>query len=179
VLAGLSPVSLDPPRPPAGSVGARHAVPSPSLRIVEHYSWTGIRHVDLYRQLVHLLMVVWHCRRVVVDATGVGQPVSAFLRDAIGSVVSPFAFTASSKSQLGFNLLAAVNSGRLKIYAPEGSAECQKFWTEMEKARSFYRPSQTLSFYVDPSDGHDDFLMGLALVVESTNQYEPRTARGR
>jgi hypothetical protein len=36
-----------------------------------------------------------------------------------------------------------------------------------------------LSAYVDPSDGHDDFLMSLALIVESTNQYEPRTAKGR
>jgi len=116
---------------------------------------------------------------VVVDATGVGQPVAAFLREAIGGVVSPFTFTASSKSELGFNLLAAVNSGRLKTYKPDGSAESQTFWVEMEKARSFYRPSQTLSFYVDPSDGHDDFLMSLALAVEAANQYEPRTAKGR
>ena len=116
---------------------------------------------------------------MVVDATGVGQPVYSFLRESLGSVVSPFAFTAASKSELGFNLLAAVNSGHLKVYAPDGSTESQTFWTEMEKARSFYRPSQTLNFYVDPSDGHDDFLMSLALVVEAANQYEPRTAKGR
>ena len=176
---GLSPLSLDAPRPPADSVGARHAVPAPSLRIVEHYACTGIRHVDLYPRLVDLLKSVWHCRKVVVDATGVGQPVSSFLRQSLGTVVSPFDFTVPSKSELGFNLLAAVNSGRLKVYACDGSAESQKFWTEMEKARSFYRPSQTLSFYVDPSEGHDDFLMSLALVVEAANQYEPRTAKGR
>ncbi len=72
-----------------------------------------------------------------------------------------------------------MNSGRLKVYGPDGSAECQSFRTEMEKARSFYRPSQTLNFYVDPSEGHDDFLMSLALVVEAVNQYEPRIAKGR
>jgi hypothetical protein len=151
----------------------------PRLRIVEHYSWTGRRHAELYPQLVDLLKSVWHCRKVVVDATGVGEPVASFLRQAIGTVVSPFDFTVRSKSELGFNLLAAVNSGRLKVYSPDGSVECQKFWMEMEKARSFYRPSQTLSFYVDPSEGHDDFLMSLALVVEAASQYEPRTARGR
>ena len=149
------------------------------IRVVDHYVWTGKRHVDLYPQLLDLLKNVWHCRKVVVDATGVGQPVSAFLREAVGSAVSPSTFTQTSKSELGFNLLAAVNSGRLKIYACDGSAESQKFWTEMEKARSFYRPSQTLNFYVDPSDGHDDFLMSLALLVEAANQYEPRTARGK
>ena len=33
--------------------------------------------------------------------------------------------------------------------------------------------------YVEPLQGHDDFLMSLALVVEAGNQYEPREARGR
>ena len=72
-----------------------------------------------------------------------------------------------------------MNSGHLKMYARDGSPECQTFWLEMERARSFYRPSQTMNFYVDPSEGHDDYLMSLALVVEAANQYEPRTAKGR
>ena len=67
----------------------------------------------------------------------------------------------------------------LKIYACDGSAECQAFWLETEKARTYCRPSQTMDFYVDPSQGHDDFLMSLALVVEAANQYEPGTAKGR
>ena len=151
----------------------------PSVRVVEHYSWTGTRHADLYPRLVDLLKRVWHCRKVVVDSTGVGQPVYSFLRQALGSVVSPLDFTAPSKSELGFNLLAAVNSGRLKVYACDGSAESQTFWSEMEKARSYYRPSRTMNFYVDPSQGHDDFLMSLALVVEAADKYQPRTAKGR
>ena len=151
----------------------------PSIRVVEHYAWTGERHSNLYLRLVDLLRSVWHCRRIVVDATGVGQPVSSFLHDTLGGAVSPFFFTAPSKSELGFNLLAAVNSGRLKIYAPDGSRESQNCWSEIEKARSYYRPSQTMNFYVDPSQGHDDFLMSLALVVEAASQYEPRTAKGR
>ncbi len=150
----------------------------PSMRIVDHFACTGQRHSDIYRQLVHVLKNVWHCRKVVVDSTGVGEPVYSFLRESIGSVVSPFSFTAVSKSQLGFSLLAAVNSGRLKVYRPDGSRECQAFWTEMEKAKSFYRPSQTLNFFVDPSEGHDDFLMSLALTVEAATQYEPKIARG-
>ena len=48
----------------------------------------------------------------------------------------------------------------------------------MENARSHYRPSQTMNFYVDPSQGHDDFLMSLALVVEAGNGYERRVGRG-
>ncbi len=128
--------------------------------------------------MVDILRAVWHCRKVVVDATGVGQPVSSFLRAALGSKVTGFTFTARSKSELGFNLLAAINSGRLKMYAGDGSPEYQEFWLEMEKARSRYRPNQTMNFYVDPAQGHDDFLMSLALLVEAASQYSPRGAKG-
>jgi hypothetical protein len=150
----------------------------PRIRVVEHYSWKGKKHAELYSQLVDILKNVWHCRRVVVDATGIGQPVSSFLRQALGSKILPFTFTAQSKSALGFNLLAAINSGRLKVYKGDGSAEYQQFWLEMERAKSQYRPSQTMNFYVEPSEGHDDFLMSLALVVEAGSQYVPREARG-
>ena len=150
----------------------------PTIKVVEHYRWTGKKHTELYAQLVDILKNVWRCRRVVVDATGVGEPVASFLRKALGSRVTPFTFTQKSKSELGFNLLAAVNSGRIKMYRGDGSAEYQEFCLEMEKARSQYRASQTMNFYVEPSQGHDDFLMSLALVVEATRLYEPRGARG-
>jgi len=150
----------------------------PGVRVVEHYRWTGKKHTELYSQLIDILKNVWHCRRIVVDAIGIGQPVASFLRQALGARVSPFTFTQQSKSELGFELLAAVNSGRLKVYKGDGSEEEQEFWLEIEKAKSQYRPSQTMNFYVDPSQGHDDFLMSLALLVEAANQYEPRGARG-
>jgi len=151
----------------------------PTIRVVEHYWWKGRKHSELYPQLLDVLKNVWRCRRVVVDATGIGQPVSSFLRQALGSRVVPFTFTARSKSRLGFDLLAGVNSGRLKMYTRDGSLEYQEFWQEMESAKSHYRPNQTLSFHVDPARGHDDFLMSLALLVEAANGYTPRGARGR
>jgi len=150
----------------------------PRLKVVEHYRWTGTKHTDLYPQLVDLLKKVWKCKLVVVDATGVGQPVASFLKQALGSKIIPFIFTASSKSKLGFDLMTAVNSGRLKIYAGDGSKEYQEFWSEIDKAKSLYRAKQTMNFYVDPSKGHDDFLMSLALVMEVANNYEPREAKG-
>jgi len=150
----------------------------PGIKVVEHYWWTGRKHAELYPQLVDILKSVWHCRKIAVDATGVGQPVSSFLRQSLGSRVFPFTFTTQSKSELGFNLLAAINSGRLKMYSGDGSLEYQEFWSEMETAKSQYRPSQTMNFYVDPTQGHDDFLMSLALLVETVGQYAPRGAKG-
>ncbi len=150
----------------------------PRIKVVEHYSWTGKKHAELYPRLVDILKNVWKCRRIVVDATGLGQPVSSFLRKALGSRVSPFTFTQKSKSELGFKLLAAINSGRLKVYDRDGSDECRQFWRELDRAKCHYRPSQTLNFYVSPSEGHDDFLMSLALLVEAAERYEPREAKG-
>jgi hypothetical protein len=35
-----------------------------------------------------------------------------------------------------------------------------------------------MNFYVDPSQGHDDFLMSLALLVEAAQKCSRRKARG-
>jgi hypothetical protein len=150
----------------------------PKIKVVEHYRWVGKKHTELYVQLMDILKNVWHCRRIVVDATGVGEPVASFLRGALGSRVIPFTFTQKSKSELGFNLLAAINSGRLKVYEGDGSEEYQEFCFEVEKARSQFRASQTMNFYVEPTQGHDDFLMSLALVAQAGSGYVPKTARG-
>jgi hypothetical protein len=151
----------------------------PTIKIVEHYSWTGKKHPDLYPQLVDLLKNVWHCRTVVVDSTGIGEPVASFLQNILGSRIAAFKFTAQSKTELGFSLLANINSGAIKMYAADNSGEYREFWHQVERARSFYRPSQTMNFYVDPADGHDDFLMSLALLAEAGRRYEPREAKGR
>jgi hypothetical protein len=150
----------------------------PTLRVVEQYQWTGTPHPQLYPQMVDILKNVWRCQRVVVDSTGIGQPVASFLRQELGSKVIPFTFTQKSKSELGFELLSFVNSGRLKLYRQDGSKEYQETMFELEKAKAQYRPNQQLNFYVDPSQGHDDFLMSLALVVQAGKDFRPRQAKG-
>jgi hypothetical protein len=77
--------------------------------------------------LVDILKNVWGCKKIVVDATGIDQPVASFLRQALGSRVMPFNFTAPSKSKLGFELMAAVNSGRLKMYSADSAPEYHEF----------------------------------------------------
>jgi hypothetical protein len=151
----------------------------PRVLVVEHYCWTGLPHTALFPRLVDLLKNVWHCKKIVVDSTGIGEPVASFLVQALGHRVVPFHFSAQSKSGLGFNLLSAVNSGCLKIYSADGSPEYQEMWLELNKSKSLYRPNRTLNFFVDPADGHDDYLMSLALLVEAAGLYEPRTAAGK
>jgi len=149
----------------------------PILKVMEQYQWTGVAHSTLYPQIVDILKK-WDCRRVVVDATGIGQPVASFLRKELGSRVVPFTFTQKSKSDMGFELLAFVNNSRLKLYKGDGSREYQDTIFQLERARAQYRPNQTMNFYVDPSEGHDDFLMSLALTVEGAKDFSPRAAKG-
>ncbi len=151
----------------------------PALNVVEHYCWIGQKHPLLLNQMVDILKNVWRCSRIVVDATGAGEPVTSFLKQALGSRVIPFKFTQLSKSQAGFDLLAAINSGRLKLYRQDGSAEYRELMKELTRARSVYRPNQTLNFFVDPAEGHDDYLMSLALLVQATRGFAPRKATGQ
>jgi len=151
----------------------------PLLRIVEQYQWTGTPHSRLYSQMVDILKNVWKCHRIVVDATGIGQPVASFLRKELGSRVIPFVITSRSKSEMGFELLSLVNSGRLKLYKQDGSQEYKETLFELERARVRYRPNRTMNFYVDPQEGHDDFLVSLALVTQAAKSLRPREAKGR
>ena len=161
-----------------GEVEYRSRADAPVVRVVEHYRWTGEPHHALTGSLVDLLQRRWRCRRVVVDATGLGTGIASGLVRAMGGAVEPFVFTAGSKSTLGFELLAAVNSGRLSAYAGDGSAEHVEFRREMELAQARYRVNQTMDFFVEASRGHDDYLMSLALAVRAAGS-APRSARGR
>jgi phage FluMu gp28-like protein len=129
--------------------------------------------------MITLLKNVWKCSRIAVDATGIGEPIASYLKQALGSRVIPVKFSQSSKSELGFDLLSAINAGKLKLYRQDGSAEYREILFQMEKARSVYRPNQTINLFVDPADGHDDYLMSLALVVRAAKDYAPRKATGK
>ena len=161
-----------------GEVEVGGRLDAPSVRVVEHYRWTGEPHHALTPSLVELLRRTWRCRRVVVDATGLGTGVASGLVKAMGGAVEPFVFTSGSKSRLGFELLGAVNTGRVSAYAGDGSSEHAEFWREMELAQARYRVNQTMDFFVEASRGHDDYLMSLALMVRASES-PARTARGR
>ncbi len=164
--------------PPA----AASLVQEPRLEVVEHVTFAGEPHDAVLARLADLLGEVWRARRVAVDATGLGETLARFLARAIGEdCVRPFKFSAASKSRLGFNLLGSVSGGRLKVYEADGSEEYSAFWSEIEGTRVAYRPNQTMNFYVPPAEGHDDYVMSLALAVEAGRDLDPRprVARGR
>ena len=70
-----------------------------------------------------------------------------------------------------------MNGGRLRLYAganPE-AVECRR---QLELCRAVYRPNQTLSFFVDERDGHDDYVISLLLANAAAGDAAPRRAQG-
>lgn len=90
-------------------------------RVVQRYEWIGLAHTLLYGQ-VKALMEHWQARYLVIDASGLGMGLASFLQQAFAGRVIPFVFTAQSKSRLGWDFIALIESGRYKEYAVSGVA---------------------------------------------------------
>jgi hypothetical protein len=152
----------------------------PRTRLVEAYQWTGRPLHEQCDRLLHLLREVWRCRRVVVDASGLGADLAARLVRAIGSsVVEPFTFTVGTKSRLAYHLLAHVGSGRLQMWSESGgsrSPEAEAFWTEVSRSRPVVRPGGQLGFTAPPG-GHDDYVAMLGLVAWAARGVAPAPAQ--
>ncbi len=143
----------------------------PAIEVVHHEWWTGRSHLEQYAATV-ALVERWSIRSLIVDATGIGAGLASLLLDRLGPErVTAFTFSRPSKSRLAYQLLTLLNSGRLKIYASNEaphsiSTEC---WHQLQCARYRLPAPDTLDFYVDPCDGHDDFLISLALLTEAAD----------
>jgi hypothetical protein len=130
--------------------------------VVDHVWWTGR---DLQRQYDDLLRLWAHWRftRVVVDASGIGAAFASFLSSRFGERVEELVFTAPAKSKLAYDMLAMINTGRASVYGDELSPESRQFWEEVRACRYWLRANDTIAWGVPPSEGHDDFVISLAL----------------
>lgn len=153
----------------------------PVYRVMTRYMWTGVGQPELLPQVVHLVRDVWACRRVVVDATGLGAGLASALRRILPPrCVIPFVFTAASKSALGWDFLSLCAAGRFLDHANDGSREQALFWTQVAECE--YEPlpgtGQQIRWGVSGAT-HDDLLMSAALVARlDAEDLRPRVARG-
>jgi hypothetical protein len=167
----LAAVSLPSPADP---------IPANHIAVLHQVAWQGEQHERLLPQLLDLINNVWKPAALTIDATGIGETTARILTArSPRTIVNPYKFTRPSKSALAYDVLTAVTTGRLKLYEPDGSDESTTCWNELRAARADYLPGQLINFYVDPTDGHDDYLISLSLAVHAANQATPRIARGR
>jgi hypothetical protein len=93
-------------------------IKAPTYHVIYRQQWTGIKHTTLYGQ-IKALADHWQVRYLVADATGVGAGLVSFLDKALPKKVIPFIFTSKSKSELGWNFLSVIETGRYKEYLCE------------------------------------------------------------
>jgi len=153
----------------------------PAYRVVDRRLWTGKRHTDLHAAIVDLARNVWKARRVVVDATGVGAGLASWLGAALPGRVMAVQFTAPKKSELGWALVGAIESGRLKEYADDGEEDTRLFWRQLAAIEYEVRPGpgKLLRWGVDDARLHDDLPLSLSLMGElDAVDWRPRVAKG-
>jgi hypothetical protein len=145
----------------------------PAIEVIHQYWWTGKDFLEQYAMMVELCGV-WGVRKLVVDRTGLGNMMSSMLMAKLGEdMVLPFNFTRVSKSELTFQFLSLVNSGRLKIYDPDEAPPdvYEECWKQLKLARYTIPGEGLLSMMVAPSEGHDDFLISVALCTEAIKEW--------
>lgn len=143
----------------------------PVVEIVHQVWWTGRSYPEQYASIL-ALCEQWDIRRLVIDNTGQGAGLASLLRAKLGDErVETYLFTRPSKSRLGYQLLALVNSGRLKLYSQSSAPGplAQECWQQIRRARYTLPAPETINFFVEQSEGHDDFLISLALCAQALN----------
>lgn len=150
----------------------------PTYRVVDRRAWTGIRHAELHDHLLELATRIWHASWIVVDATGIGAGLASFLQSSLrrtGIRVVPFTFTASSKSQLGWDFVSLIETGRYLEYADDGDILTQEFYDQLAATEYTVRsgPGNSMQWGVPASAGHDDLVLSAALVA-ALDDLDPR-----
>jgi len=145
---------------------------APTYRAVLRRQWVGVRHADLFEELVGLCQH-WQARWLVVDATGVGAGLAGFLKRALPGQVLPFTFNTASKSKLGWDFLSVVDSGRWQEPAGLPQGLDGHFQRQLEFCQYEILPGPEKRMRWGVPDGmrdlangeplHDDLLLSAAL----------------
>lgn len=149
-----------------------------ACEVVDHVAWRGAAFATVVAEVVAAARQ-WQIERLCADATGMGAPLVEQLSGQLGARVEPFVFGATSKSELGYALIAAAETGRLRLYAEDGSSEAHLCEDELRACRANLHMRQTLQWQA-PAGGHDDFIASLALCLRAATALPaPRVALGR
>lgn len=157
---------------------------APTYKIVKRYYWIGTRHPKLYGE-IRAICKHWRSAYVLVDETGVGEPLYSFLSKILAkSLVLGVMFTSKVKSKMGYRLIAAIGSGRLKDYdlKEHDGGLAEQFQKEMEYAEYEIHPGPGKRMSWGVPDGkrdengeivHDDLLVGAAMFTELDDEEWP------
>ena len=151
------------------SSGDDPLIRKPTYRVLSRLAWLGVKHSTLYGTIIGLTEL-WSPLRVIIDATGVGAGLANFLLDRLGSRLVPFEFTLASKSNLGWDFITIIETGRYKEYQPLDVELSRQL--EYCQYTILDGPGKTMRWGVpdgtrDVTSGelvHDDYILSAALI---------------
>lgn len=162
----------------------------PEYHVLQRWQWIGANHAALQTQIRDIALE-WKARALVVDATGVGAGLASFLERALPGRVTPFTFNSTSKSKLGWDFIAIVDSCRwqepvFEKLPGDNQARYQKEFFDQLAACQFEvsnNPGRTMRWCVPDTARHaesgeplhDDWVLSAALcaVLEKMDWYLP------
>ncbi len=146
--------------------------------VVDIQHWRGADYADLQRDMLGLA-AAWRLERLCVDGSGLGGPLAAGLERELGSRIERIVFTAGIKSDLGYALIAAANTGTLVMYRADAyDADLERCLDELRNCRAGSREGGRMAW--GATHGHDDHAVSLALCLWAAQSIgSPRVAVGR
>lgn len=140
----------------------------PTYRIVGRRSWTGLNHLSVFGQ-VNALAAAWRPQWFVIDATGVGEGMWALLDRQYPGRVVPVKFSQAEKSEIGWQFIAVIETGRFHDCSPSDVVRIQ-----YQNCTSTILPGPAHTLRWSVPDGtrdssgnlvHDDHVLADALVA--------------
>jgi hypothetical protein len=155
----------------------------PLYRVAHLACWDGTGQPALRDELLALTRS-WKPRRLVVDATGLGQGLAAGLEQALPGRVLRFTFTAASKTQAGWGFRGMLEEGRFLLPRVEGGLTArlreQMARCTAELGKGLQEPVRWgVPEGVKAADGsalHDDLLTAAALCTQLDREPWPLRA---
>lgn len=155
---------------------------APTYRTVDRHLWLGARHTAIYAA-VRSMAENWQPAHIVIDATGVGAGLSSFLGKTFPGRVFPFIFNSATKSKLGWDFLAVIDTGRWKEWSSTHADDLLfQFWVELAAVQYeiIPGPNKTMRWGVpnhtkNPDTGqpiHDDLVISAALIAVLDTEIE-------
>lgn len=159
---------------------------APTYRVVHRAGWTGESHPVILGKL-KAYADNWKPLYIVIDATGVGEGIWGMLDKMFPTKVLPVKFTQQTKSEIGWNFIGIIETGRFRDCAPTDTVNIQYDKCQSEILPG---PGKTLRWGVKDGtrgpDGllvHDDYILADALTatleeLQWTASTQPRTIEG-
>lgn len=143
---------------------------APTYRVINRMDWKGVSHMQIFGALTSLA-AIWQPSYIVQDATGVGEGLWAMLDKAFPTRVIPVKFSQQAKSELGWQFIAMIETGR--FHDCSGNNDIVREQYDKCQSEVLIGPAKTIRWGVkDGTRGasgelvHDDYIMADALCAK-------------